>query len=87
MAELERERLEAIREAEERRAAKHARMEAEREGMRQGVRDKVRELLACRHVDAVMPLLLLLLLLVARIVSSRCLMSRWTGLSTAAIAC
>lgn len=41
LAELERERLDAIREAEERRAAKHAKMEAEREGMRQGVRDKV----------------------------------------------
>ena len=41
LAELERERLEAIREAEERRAAKHAKMEAERENMRQGVRDKV----------------------------------------------
>lgn len=40
LAELERERLDAIREAEERRAAKHAKMEAEREGMRQGVRDK-----------------------------------------------
>jgi len=40
MAEMERERLEAIREAEARRAAKHAKMEAEREGMRQGVRDK-----------------------------------------------
>lgn len=41
LAELERERLDAIREAEERRAAKHAKMEAERESMRQGVRDKV----------------------------------------------
>ena len=42
LAELERERLDAIREAEERRAAKHAKMEAERETIRQGVRDKVR---------------------------------------------
>jgi len=40
LAEMERERLEAIREAEERRAAKHAKMEQEREGMRQGIRDK-----------------------------------------------
>lgn len=41
LAEMERERLEALREAEERRAAKHAKMEQEREGMRQGIRDKV----------------------------------------------
>lgn len=40
LAEMERERLEAIKEAEERRAAKHAKMEVEREGMRQGIRDK-----------------------------------------------
>ena len=47
LAEMERERLEAIREAEERRAAKHAKMEAERESIRQGVRDKVRYFLTC----------------------------------------
>lgn len=41
LAEMERERLEALREAEDRRAAKHAKMEQEREGMRQGIRDKV----------------------------------------------
>lgn len=40
LAEMERDRLEAIKEAEDRRAAKHAKMEVEREGMRQGVRDK-----------------------------------------------
>jgi len=40
LAEMERERLEAIKEAEERRAQKHAKMEVEREGMRQGIRDK-----------------------------------------------
>lgn len=37
---MERDRLEAIKEAEDRRAAKHAKMEVEREGMRQGIRDK-----------------------------------------------
>lgn len=40
-AELEQERLEALREAEERRKEKHMKMEAEREKMRQGIRDKV----------------------------------------------
>ncbi|XP_063875205.1 complexin-like isoform X3 [Scylla paramamosain] len=38
--EAERERLEAIREAEERRKEKHRKLEEEREGMRQGIRDK-----------------------------------------------
>ncbi|XP_041055558.1 complexin-1 [Carcharodon carcharias] len=36
----EEERLEAIRQAEEERAGKYAKMEAEREVMRQGIRDK-----------------------------------------------
>ncbi|CAG0884259.1 unnamed protein product [Darwinula stevensoni] len=38
--EAERERLEAIREAEERRKDKHRKMEEEREKMRQDIRDK-----------------------------------------------
>lgn len=42
LEELERERLEALREAEERRREKHRKLEEEREKMRQGVRDKVR---------------------------------------------
>ena len=41
MEQLERERLEALREAEERRQEKHRKMEEERESMRQGIRDKV----------------------------------------------
>lgn len=41
MEQLERERLDALREAEERRVEKHRKMEEEREGMRQGIRDKV----------------------------------------------
>jgi hypothetical protein len=41
LEELERQRLEALREAEERRNEKHRKMEEEREKMRQGVRDKV----------------------------------------------
>ncbi|GCB83300.1 hypothetical protein scyTo_0023924, partial [Scyliorhinus torazame] len=36
----EEERLEAIRQEEEERAGKYAKMEAEREVMRQGIRDK-----------------------------------------------
>lgn len=40
--EAERERLEAIKEAEERRKEKHRKMEEEREKMRQDIRDKVR---------------------------------------------
>lgn len=40
MEQLERERLEALREAEERRMEKHRKMEEEREVMRQGIRDK-----------------------------------------------
>ena len=40
--EAERERLEAIREAEDRRKEKHRKMEEEREKMRQDIRDKVR---------------------------------------------
>lgn len=39
--EAERERLEAIKEAEERRKDKHRKMEEEREKMRQDIRDKV----------------------------------------------
>jgi complexin-1/2 len=39
--EAERERLEAIKEAEDRRKEKHRKMEAERENMRQDIRDKV----------------------------------------------
>jgi Synaphin protein len=39
--EEERERLEAIREAEDRRKEKHRKMEEEREKMRQEIRDKV----------------------------------------------
>ena len=39
--EAERERLEAIKEAEERRKEKHRKMEEEREKMRQDIRDKV----------------------------------------------
>ncbi|KAG8194900.1 hypothetical protein JTE90_029191 [Oedothorax gibbosus] len=39
-AELEQERLEALREAEERRKEKHKKMEEEREKMRQTIRDK-----------------------------------------------
>lgn len=39
---LERERLDALREAEERRTEKHRKLEEEREGMRKGIRDKVR---------------------------------------------
>lgn len=39
-AEAEAERLEALKEAEELRKAKHRKMEEEREKMRQGVRDK-----------------------------------------------
>ncbi|KZS12268.1 Complexin [Daphnia magna] len=41
--EAERERLEAIKEAEDRRKEKHRKMEAERENMRQDIRDKVRK--------------------------------------------
>lgn len=41
LEQLERERLDALREAEERRVEKHRKMEEEREGMRQGIRDKV----------------------------------------------
>ncbi|UXI20492.1 hypothetical protein NH340_JMT06435 [Sarcoptes scabiei] len=40
MEQLERERLEALREAEERRQEKHRKLEEERENMRQGIRDK-----------------------------------------------
>lgn len=40
LEELERERLEALREAEDRRREKHRKLEEEREKMRQGVRDK-----------------------------------------------
>jgi len=40
LAQLEQERLDALREAEERRTEKHRKMEEEREGMRQGIRDK-----------------------------------------------
>lgn len=40
MEQLERERLEALREAEERRQEKHRKMEEERECMRKGIRDK-----------------------------------------------
>lgn len=40
MEQLEKERLDALREAEERRVEKHRKMEEEREGMRQGIRDK-----------------------------------------------
>ena len=39
--EAERERSEAIKEAEDRRKEKHRKMEAERENMRQDIRDKV----------------------------------------------
>ncbi|CAG2164853.1 unnamed protein product [Oppiella nova] len=42
LQQLEQERLDALREAEERRQEKHRKMEEEREGMRQGIRDKVR---------------------------------------------
>ena len=38
---MERERLEALADAENARKEKHAKMEREREGMRQGIRDKV----------------------------------------------
>ena len=38
---MEQERLEALRETEERRKEKHRKMEEERENMRQGIRDKV----------------------------------------------
>jgi len=41
LEQMERERLEALREAEERRKEKHMKIEVEREGMRQGIRDKV----------------------------------------------
>lgn len=41
-AEAERERLEALQEAEDKRKDKHRKMEEEREKMRQGIRDKVR---------------------------------------------
>ena len=41
MEQLEKERLEALREAEDRRLEKHRKLEEEREGMRQGIRDKV----------------------------------------------
>lgn len=44
MEQLERERLEALREQEERRTEKHRKMEEEREGMRQGIRDKVNDI-------------------------------------------
>ncbi|CAG2100333.1 unnamed protein product [Medioppia subpectinata] len=40
LQQLETERLDALREAEERRQEKHRKMEEEREGMRQGIRDK-----------------------------------------------
>lgn len=40
--EAERERLEAIKEAEDRRKEKHRKMEEEREKMRQDIRDKVK---------------------------------------------
>ncbi|XP_074598963.1 synaptic transmission protein complexin [Brevipalpus obovatus] len=40
LEELERERLEALREAEDRRREKHRKLEEEREKMRQGVREK-----------------------------------------------
>lgn len=48
--EAERERLEAIKEAEDRRKEKHRKMEEEREKMRQDIRDKVRSLEA-RSID------------------------------------
>lgn len=42
LQQLEQERLDDLREAEERRKEKHRKMEEERESMRQGIRDKVR---------------------------------------------
>lgn len=44
--EAERERLEAIKEAEDRRKEKHRKMEEEREKMRQDIRDKVSQSLS-----------------------------------------
>lgn len=50
--EAERERLEAIKEAEDRRKEKHRKMEEEREKMRQDIRDKVH---ARTHTHTLLP--------------------------------